>query len=342
MNRNLGIWVLVLLLTATGIIAMLTHERNAVAARLAKAEAAQHKLAADLEASRSERDKLRRQLQMQSQAAAELALAATSRKPSPAPAPPSTPASSAGGKSAGAPDASAKSRNPLAEMMKNPAMKDMMRQQQIAALDTQYSGLFSRFQFTDEEKTDFKKLLSDHLQHEAEIGFKMFEDMTPEQRKALVQEYENSKKDSDARIRDFLNSDADYNTFKTWEETKGERMQLEMGRSLFTNTGDPLTPEQEEQLISVMQQVRKQPSTVPDLSKPQNFDPARLTQADIDQQLAHFDANATAIANQAAQFLSAKQLESLRTMQQQWRTMNEAGLKMTSAMYGSQTQPAGK
>lgn len=338
MNRSLGIWVFVLLLTAAGIIAMLTHERNAAAARLAKAQAGQHKLAADLETLRAERDKLRRQLQMQSQAAAELALATASRKPSPAPAknPPD-----AGKTSAESPEA-VRRGSPFAEMMKNPAMKDMMRQQQIAAIDMQYAGLFSRFNLTEEEKADFKQLLAERVQHDAELGFKMFEDITPEQRKALVEEYENSKKAAEARIREFLNNDADYDAFTSWEETKGERIQIDMGRGLFATAGEPLTPEQEEQLIGVMLHVRKESSSVPDLTKPQNFDPANLTQAEIDRQLARYDANAEAIATQSSQFLSPKQIETLRTLQRQWRTMSESGLKMTSAMFGSQVQSAGK
>ena len=36
---------------------------------------------------------------------------------------------------------------------------------------------------TDEEKADFKQLLAERLQREAELGFKMLDDMTPEQRK---------------------------------------------------------------------------------------------------------------------------------------------------------------
>jgi hypothetical protein len=336
MNRNLGILVVVLLLTASGIIAMLTRERNAAEARLAQTESARAKLAAEVETLRGERDSLRKKLQRQNEAAAESALAAVSGKPSPAPAP------LAG---VGAPVADGdkpKAPNPLAEMMKNPAMRDMMRQQQIAGIDLQYGKLFAQFHLTDEEKADFKQLLADRLLRESELGFKMLEQTTPEQRKALVQEYDDSKKAADARIRDFLNNESDYSAFKSWEETKGERMQLDMSRSLFTNAGEPLSPQQEEQLIGVMQQVRKQPSPVPDLSKPQNFDPEHLTQADIDKQLANYDAKAAAVADQAAQFLSPKQLETLRSMQQQWRAMSESGLKMTSAMFGAQGQAAGK
>ncbi len=340
MNRNLGILVVVLLLTATGIIAMLTQERNAAAARLAQSESVQKKLAAELDSLRAERDTLRKQVQKQNQAVAESALAAAGGRPAAAASPASSTA--AGGSASDAPGAKPKPKNPLAEMFKNPAMKDMMKQQQIAQLDMQYGKLFSQFQLSDEEKADFKQLLVDRVQHEAELGLRMLDEITPEQRKALVKEYEDSKKAGDARIRDFLNNDADYTAFMTWEETKGERMQVDMGRGLFTNAGEPLTTQQEEQLIGVMQQVRKQPSTVPDLSKPENFDPTKLTQADIDRQLARYDANATAVAAQAAQFLSPKQLETLRAMQQQWRVMSESGLKMTSTMFGASPQPASK
>lgn len=215
-------------------------------------------------------------------------------------------------------------------------MKEVMKQQQIAALDMQYAGLFSRFHFTDDEKADFKQLLAERLLRESELGIKMLDDITPGQRKALAEEFETAKKAADARIRDFLNNDDDYDAFTNWEETKAERMQIEMGRSLFVSAGEPLSPQQEEQLIGVMLQVRKLPRTMPDLTKPQNFDPAQLTQANIDRQLAQYDANAEAVAAQSAQFLTPTQVEALRTMQQQWRAMSESGMKMTSAMFGPQ------
>jgi hypothetical protein len=206
----------------------------------------------------------------------------------------------------------------------------------------QYAGLMSKFNFNDGEKADFKKLLADRLQREAELGFKMMEDLTPDQRAALVKEYEDGKTASDAQIRDFLNSDADFKTFKDWQETRGERMQLDLGRALFTSSGEPLSPDQEQQLITTMHNVNSQPSSVPDLSKPQNFDPQKLTPADIDKQMASYDEKAQAVAAQAAQFLTPKQVETLRTMQQQWRTMAESGLRMAATMFGTQPDAATK
>lgn len=341
MNRNVGILLCVLVLTAAGLIAMITRERNIAAAQLEESRAAHKQLEKELADVRGERDALRKKLQRQTITAGESATAPAAGQPSPglaAAAGAGTSSPAAGTPPAGAPGA--KKGNPFAEMMKAPGMKEMVRQQQIAQLDMQYGKLFSQFHLSDEEKADFKQLLADKLQAEAELGLKMMEDMGAEVRKDLAQQYEDGKKASDARIREFLNNDADYTAFKNWEDTKAERMQLDLGRSLFTNAGEPLTQQQEDQLITLMHQVNKEPSTVPDLSNPRNFDPQHLTQADIDQQLAHFDEKSKAVASRAGQFLSAKQMESLTTMQQQWRTMAETGLKMTSMMINSQNLPA--
>lgn len=343
MNRILGIVGLVLLLTVSGIIAMLVHERNDMARQLADSQDTKNRLKSEADALRGERDQLRKQLLQQRQSAAEAVAENVARQAASAATSSGKPTvAAAGGKGGGPAPTSSKPGSPLLEMMKNPAMKDMMKQQQVMALDSQYGKLFAKFNFSDAEKAEFKQLLGDRLTAEAELGLKMMEDLTPEQRKALTKEYEDAHKTSDARIHDFLNSENDYNLFKNWEDTKGERMQLDLGRSLFDTAGEPLSAQQEDLLIQVMHQVRMQPSPVPDLSKPQNFDPSHLSQADIDQQLAHYDSSSQSIANQAAQFLSPKQLETLRTMQQQWRGFAESSLKMTSMMFQSQGQGTAK
>ena len=338
MNRIIGILVLVLVLTAGGIIALVHHERNAMARDLAESRATVGKLEAELKTLRTERDSLQKQLQKLSVADAGSSSPSTAA-PKGASANPATSVPSPAPAKEGAP-AKQKPINAFAQMMRDPNMKEMMRKQQLAAMDMQYASLIAKFNLNDGEKADFRQLLAERLQKEGELGFKMMEDITPDQRKAVLQEYEDAKKSSDARIRDFLNSDSDFQTFKSWEDTRGERMQMDMGRSLFSSSGEPLTPEQEQQLVTTMHQVNTQPGSAPDLSKPQNFDPQKLTQADIDRQLASYDEKSQQVATQAAQFLTPKQLETLRTLQQQWRTMTESGLRMAASMFGTQDAPA--
>lgn len=223
----------------------------------------------------------------------------------------------------------------LAEMMKNPAMKEMVKQQQIAQLEMQYAGLMSKFQLNDEEKANFKQLLAERLQLEGEVGLQMMDDsLTPEQRRALMQQITDSKNASNEKIKTFLNNDEDYGTFQHWEESKPERMQLNMGQSLFAAAGEPLSQAQEQQLVETMYTIRTMPKNTPDLNRPENINPANLSSSEIDRQLVNYDADAKRVYQEAARYLSPKQLESLKTMQQQWRAMQEAGLRMSSAMMG--------
>lgn len=321
MNRIVAILTVVLLLTTGGIFALLNHERNTATARLAEAEVTQKKLESELADLRTERDSLRKKLQKQAQTATEVSLAATPGPPESA-----TPAgtlSKPGDKPSDSIATPAKTKNSLAEMSKNTAMK----QWQNSWLDLQYDSLFSKFNLSEEEKGDFKQLLADRLQRESKLRYQLRDASSPEQRAALVKDFQDSQNASDMRIRDFLNNDTDFTAYKNWEDTKAERRQFDIGRSLFTSSGEPLTSQQEAQIISVMQQVRQQLSTVPDLSKPENFG---LPQANTDQRRLDFETSAAAIAAQAGQFLSPRQLETLNAMLLQSHTISEARLNRGS------------
>jgi len=52
---------------------------------------------------------------------------------------------------------------------------------------------------------------------------------------------------------------------------------MTIGKTAFDSAGVPLAPEQEEQLINLMAEVRKRPSDLPDLNDPQQIDPSMMT-----------------------------------------------------------------
>lgn len=267
-----------------------------------------------------------------------------------APAPASAVSPSDGGKAAGASgttDDAAKPGSPslaggmksgaqaFREMLKAPGMKEMMKQQNLAQMEMLYGRLFDSFQLNAEEKENFKQLLAARTAAQTEMGLKFMEEgLTPEQKIKVSTDYEAAKKVSDEQIRTFLGDEADYKTFQHWEDTQPERAQLDMmgGRSHFATAGEPLTPDQEQKLIDVMASVRKAPSKLPDLSKPENVWSGVMTDEMVQQQLQKADHDAQTVAQNAAGFLSATQLQALGKMQQQMRTMAEAGLKMSRAM----------
>ena len=230
----------------------------------------------------------------------------------------------------------AKPMNAMAEMMKSPEMREMMKQQQLAAMDMQYGKLFERFKLNDGEKGDLKALIAKRLGAEMDMGLGlMAEGQSPAEKAALVKKLTDAKAASDQEIRTFLNNDQDYQMFQHWEETKPERMALGMAGGSFAAAGEPLRPEQEEQLVDTIFATRTQAAAagVPDMAKPENFNGANLTPEAVERMLASYDQQAAQVAQQATAFLSERQMEALKALQKQHRSMQEMGLKMGAAMF---------
>ena len=228
-----------------------------------------------------------------------------------------------------------KPMNVVAEMMKNPEMKEVIKQQQLAQLDMLYGGLFKRFSLNEAEKEDFKKLLAERVQAESDFAMRAMGGEIPqkdmlEAQKALTE----AKNASDLKIKTFLNNEQDYLAYQTWEQAKPERMVLSMGQSAFASAGEPLTGAQEDQLVNAMMSARTRRTDIPDLTKAENVSPENLSSTALEKILASYDVQAQEVAATAASFLSPKQLEALKTMQQQQKAMQEMGLKMSGAMFG--------
>lgn len=143
-----------------------------------------------------------------------------------------------------------------------------------------------------------------------------------------------AKNASDLKIKTFLNNEQDYLAYQNWEQAKPERMALSMGQSAFAATGEPLTSVQEDQLANAMMRARTSRTNIPDLTKAENLSPENLSRLSLEKILASYDVQAQEVATAAAAFLSPKQLEALKTFQQQQKSLQEMGLKMSGAMFG--------
>ena len=223
----------------------------------------------------------------------------------------------------------------MAKMFQDPKMRDMVKAQQGMQIEMQYAKLIGKLSLDDTEASHFKKLLSDRLSAKTDMGFKMMDpSMTAELRKKVSAEYDAQTKANDAAIKQFLNDDNDFNTFKHWEDTEPERMQMMMGRGAFDAVSAPLSAEQEEQLIDLMAKVRKSPSDIPDWNNPKNIDPSKMTDDFAKRAMVLLDQQQKSVHEGAAGFLSPPQLDGLKKFQDQMRTMTEAGMKMGKAMMG--------
>ncbi len=299
----------------------------------ARTEATQTK--AEVEKVKAERVKLQDEVKAttaevtaQKQRVTELAAAvetAKNKKPAAFSGKPGAPGASSPGSEAG---------SALRKMMETPGMRDMMRKQQEMQVEMTYGPLFKRLNLDDTEKENFRQILSNRASNQTEAGLKLMDaNITEADRKKIVTDMDVQKKQSDADIQKFLNNGDDYKTFQSWEDTRAERMQLQMGESQFSDA--PLSDEQREQLIKLMADARKQPGTsVPDLNEARNLNMANLTEEAITRQLQSHDATDGRVLQQAASFLSPPQVQALKKMQEQSRSMMEMSLKMTGQMFG--------
>lgn len=289
------------------------------------------RLEADLKEARQTISQLRREL---AEKPAPASLPTTASKPTidaasgADPAPNGSPTATPLGGQAGA----------LREMLKNPAMRAMMEQQQAMQVEASYARLMDQLQLTDEEKAHFKKLLVDKQKVETDLGMKMLDpNLSPEERKQIVAQAEKNKKTYDDAIKTFLNNDGDWNVFQAYEDTKPERTSYDaLGRTLFASSSEPLTQQQEQILMNTMVQVRKSPSQDQAALAKSLQDPSQINTANITRLLEMMRLNNQRILEQSASNMTPGQLKILEQYLAQNLKNTETGLKMGSIFTGNQ------
>lgn len=228
--------------------------------------------------------------------------------------------------------------NAFRDMMKAPGMKEVIIQQQRSQLGIQYGGLIEQFDLDDEERAHFEELLLKKQTEQMELGLKMMEEgVTPEDRKRLAAELQQTQKETDEAIRQFLNDDEDWKTYQDWEDSKPERTQLQMfGKSLFDTSDQPLSPDQESLLIQSMTRARKAPSPPGEPTMPSSNSFEAVSAENVGRLMASQKAKNELVLQEAASFMSPEQIETLKRFQEQQMTMTETGLKMSSMFFESQ------
>ena len=288
-------------------------------------------LESELDSARKELTRLREQL---AQRPGLPASGGTAAAAAPAGADPS--AALAGGL-AGAPQRPATASGNRREVLATPGMRAMLEQQQTMQIEMGYGRLFEVLQLNPEETAHLKNLLLEREKTQTDMALKMMDpNITQEQRAALVKEMKEHREKYAETIRAFMNNEEDYKTFKSWEETQPERVSFDMmGRTLFSQSSEPLSQQQEQELINLMAEVRRTPSTTPDITDPANYDPRTMTDAAVQEQLQRLEKNDQAVLQRASQFLTPAQLQTLQAYQQQVRNMAATGMQMSKALMNS-------
>ena len=223
----------------------------------------------------------------------------------------------------------------LAGMMKNPQMKEMVRSQQKMMLERQFGSLFKYLSTRPQAQLDaLKQLLEDRQMALVDSGVAMMGGSTEERKKAM-EEVKTVKAEYDKKIEDLLGAQ-DYEVFKQYEATAGERMQVQMFKDALPADAT-LSDQQENDLILAMADERKALPASSLLNKGQNSDPSQITEESVAAALKQLEQLQKRYADRAAAILTPAQLEQFAKFQQQWSAMSVAGLKMAAQMFGNKT-----
>ena len=224
----------------------------------------------------------------------------------------------------------------LAEMMKTPAMRDMITAQQKQAVEMNFGDLIKHFNLSPAERDQFVKLLTERQLNQMDIGLKiMGGNLTADDRAALGQQSKDANAATDAQIQQFLNDDADYAYYQTYVQQQPERMQLSTLNTQLTKAGIPLDPSQTDNLASVMYDARKNFKFTTDYSDPTALtSPNALTEQSVqtyEQQKEQLDSQ---IVEQVTPLLTPDQLDIFKQNQTQMRQLTQMGFNMSRQMLG--------
>src|ERR1017187_8672051 len=219
----------------------------------------------------------------------------------------------------------------LAQMMKNPQMKEMIRGQQKFALEGMYGSLPKYLNLSTNEMDSLKELLLDRQMALVDAGMSMMNGTGTDQKQA-AEDAKTLKAEYDKKISD-LHGPQDYPVFQDYEKSAADRMSVQMFKGSLP-ADSTLTDQQEESLVAAMAEERKAlpPSSMVNNQSP---DPSKFTEEGIAEALKQMEQLQQRDAERAATILTPAQLDQFTKFQQQMNSMAAAGMKMAVQMFGN-------
>ncbi len=220
----------------------------------------------------------------------------------------------------------------LGTLMKDPAMKEMMRDQQKSVIHMMYGSLFKELNLTPEEKEKFKSLLTDAQMKNIEFAPGLLggrKEGAEDTNKLLA----DAKKQTDADVKALL-GDERFAQYEEYQKSMGERMQLDQFKTRMAAENLPL---QDQQVAQLFQAMKEEKAAVPPVIPTDNTQAPKkemFTAGNLEKQMAWMEDYNRRVAGRAGQILSPEQLQQYLEWQQQQASMQKLGLDMARQMFG--------
>lgn len=241
------------------------------------------------------------------------------------------------------PNKSPVSRSGMAEMFKDPAMREMIKSQQKAfmgtAVEMTYGNLLKELNLPPDQNDKLKNLIKSKLLAASEMGMNMLaSDLTPEKRKELAASLKEQTDAVNAQIRQLL-GDQNYPQFELYEKMQPER-QAVTGLKQQLPSSAALNPTQEQQLLQAMYDERKNFKFSTDFYNQQNSQ-ANPAEFFTEEKLAAFAKEREQLDQlllvKARQILTSDQLVPFQDFQKSQRDLQLNAMKMAAKMFSGGT-----
>ena len=239
----------------------------------------------------------------------------------------------------------AKASSPMAEMFKNPEMRELIKSQQKMALngiiEKNYAAFSAGLNLTPEQKATFKDYVLKKSLVDAQTGVSLMTgDMSTQQRTELMQKAKADKDEIDQQIKQFLGDD-NFAQYQAYEKTVPQRMGLNTFKDQQASGPDALSSDQESQLLQAVLDQTHSFKFSTDYSDQAKLlaDPASFF---TDEKIAQFEQEQAQLLDlylqRATNILSPGQLEPFASFLKTERSMQDTRMKMAAKLFGAKPQ----
>jgi hypothetical protein len=205
------------------------------------------------------------------------------------------------------PDPRSRRSSRFAEILADPEVASLMKNQQKAELDGRYAALFRRLGMNPAEIDTLKELLAEKQLARIETrAVARAEGFAGNDREAYRDLMSESNDDIDAQIQDLLGADR-FATLQRYEATQRERSRVNQLDQRLSYTGSPLQAYQTDALVEIIASAGEEPRPAGRIQSTQG----------LAEYLAELQAYDAAILSRARNILSPAQFEAARQLQQE-------------------------
>ena len=207
--------------------------------------------------------------------------------------------------------------NPFAQLLAQPEMKEMVRNQQKVMAQQIYRDFFKQASFSPEEKEKFMKLIEEKNMQD----FDEMQKVMGGQKEAIATEFS-----GEAKLKELL-GESRYTQYETYQKTVGERMVVNGYSDQMASSEAPLQPYQREQLTQILIEEYKH-NPLNEMSDNEAFNVMSQSAKTRDDYFSAQKKLNEQILIRAQTVLNPNQLESFKQYQNNMLMMAETSMKM--------------